>query len=472
MFKRISTSTASTPLGLPSQTKLFEVASGQYRGRKVALVQTSSGEIRMTWADPPFVSWSALQTVADDAADQPFDAAMDASGNIHVVYTESAGNDLHTCMVSFAGGSFEVGPAVTVFSLYESFNPSLAIEPSGKIWVAWARKSSGSYYLQAKASTDGGAIWGSGPTDGGDVLSAAVSLLYPRLVCDAADIYVIYSQDGDKISTRHRQVAGSSWDAAVDIATSPGNMDQHFDAALSQSGLLGVVWDEAGLKYRQFDSAAWDAVVELDGVSADWPQIRFEGNAPVVTWLSTQAAGQCRLMYCDRRTGLFSSPMGLDPAAGFLDKVLLYHFGSFNYADVTAECSDAASADVYHPSSGAMVKDAYDCLCLGMDHPFRFLRVLLSTAGSGGTVAWSYWNGVGWVAFTPSSGAYHLDEIDKEVVLWEDYESIPDDWQKAAVDGDTPRFWIRAQVESSYTAPPVGSRITASSNLTAASVRR
>jgi hypothetical protein len=213
-------------------------------------------------------------------------------------------------------------------------------------------------------------------------------------------------------------------------------------------------------------------VVEPDSSPAEWPQVRFQGNAPVVTWLYPEAAAQKRLMFSDRRTGVFSAPDELDPAAGFLNKVLLYHFGSFDYADVTAESASAAAADIYHPASGALLQNSYDCLCVGMDHRFRFLRVLLSTAGSGGTVAWSYWNGTAWTAFTPSSGACHFDAIDKEVVLWDDYANIPDDWQKAAVAGDTPRFWIRIQVESSYTTPPVGSRITAISNLSAVSVRR
>ncbi len=472
MFKKITTSTAAAPLGLPSQAKLFEIPGGQYRGRKAALMQTSTGEIKLSWSDPPYVSWSTLLTVADDAADQPFDAAMDPSGNIHVAYTESTGSDLHARKITFAGGAFGVGSPVTVFSLYESFNPSLAIEPLGKIWVAWARRSAGEYYLQAKTSTDGGSVWGSGPTDGGDVLTGAVSLLYPRLVCDAADIYLVYSQDGDKISVRHRQAVGSSWNTAVDIASSPGNMDEHFDALLSESGLLGVVWDQAALRYREFDSAAWDAVVELDSSPAEWPQLRFKGNAPIVTWLSPLASGQRCLMYCDRRTGAFSPPALLDAAAGLLAKVLLYHFASFSYADVTSEASDAMSADVYHPASGALVQDTYDSLCLGMDRPFRYLRMLLSTAGAGGTVAWSYWNGIAWTAFTPASGAFHLDATDRDIVLWDDYESIPTDWQKAAVDADSPRFWIRAQVESGYSTPPVGSRVTAVSNLTGVSVRR
>ena len=45
--------TALAGLGNPYQTKLLAVPSGEYTGRRVALVQTSTNEIKLAWSDVP-----------------------------------------------------------------------------------------------------------------------------------------------------------------------------------------------------------------------------------------------------------------------------------------------------------------------------------------------------------------------------------------------------------------------------------
>ena len=106
-----------------------------------------------------------------------------------------------------------------------------------------------------------------------------------------------------------------------------------------------------------------------------------------------------------------------------------------------------------------------------MDEPFRFIRFDLSTAGSGGSVTYSYWNGSTWIAFTPADGVFALDQADKELRLWADYKSIPSDWQKKIIEGDL-RFWIKVEVTGTFSTGAIGTQITAVSSLTAVSVRR
>ena len=95
-----------------------------------------------------------------------------------------------------------------------------------------------------------------------------------------------------------------------------------------------------------------------------------------------------------------------------------------------------------------------------------------STAGGGGTVSYSYWTSGGWVAFTPVGGNYHLDTTDYDLLLWEDYHSIPGDWQKQAIGDGEAMFWITIQVNSDYSVGPVGSQITAVSDIRAIATRR
>jgi hypothetical protein len=138
---------------------------------------------------------------------------------------------------------------------------------------------------------------------------------------------------------------------------------------------------------------------------------------------------------------------------------------------LTSEATSGVTADAYHPNSSALVEDSGDIAYLGMDQKFRYVKFLLSTAGAGGTVVYSYWDGSNWMAFTPTGGNFALDATDKDLLLWDDYVSIPDDWQKKLVNGQT-RFWVKIEVDSSFTTGPVGSQITAASDLQAFIVRR
>lgn len=471
MQKKITESSATYPVGLPPSRKLLKVPSGPYRGRLVAVAHTASGDIEYSWADRPYSTWSTPVTIASDAADQPCECLMDTNGNIHLVYSEITTKYLVTKKLSFSGGSWSIGSKVAVYNVNESFNPSVAIEDDGKLWVSWSRKTSSDYYLHAKASTDAGATWGSGPTDGGDVLTGAVTELYSKVVIGTSDIFVVYSHGGSTLSVRSRPIVSGSWTSAVDLASSASDFDEHFDVAVSDNGLLAVVYDQAALKYREFDGAVWSAVVDLDASEGNSPQLLFNANVPVVVYLSQYATGQEQLMYTSRETGSFATPEPLDRGAGAFDEVLVYDMVAASYNDLTAAAASGTVADVYHSSSSTLLKALGDTVYLGMDRRFRYLRILLSTVGVGGVLTYSYWDGTAWVAFTPAGGAYSFDASDRELLLWNDYDSTPGGWQKEALEADE-RYWVRIQVSTAFSTGPVGSQITSISNLGAVIVRR
>jgi hypothetical protein len=57
------------------------------------------------------------------------------------------------------------------------------------------------------------------------------------------------------------------------------------------------------------------------------------------------------------------------------------------------------------------------------------------------------------------------------VVVWDDYVSIPADWQKRSVDGHL-QFWVRVEVNAPFVAGPVGSQVTGISEIARAIFRR
>ncbi len=470
MQKKITESTAQNGLGIATGKLLLKVPPGAYAGRMAVLIQTAAGQIKLYYADSPYTAWSAPATVVTDAVDDAFSAAIDSNGNIHIVYTETSTEYLVTKKLSFSAGVWSVGSKVTIYNGNPSYYPTVAIETGGNIWVCYTRINGPIYYIYAKSSTDGGATWGSGIGDAGDSISSGDTSAYAKFIIGPNDLFVVYTASGSDLYFSQRPISGGSWTTPFNLA-STGNFDEHLDVAVSSEGLLGTVYDNDQLIYKEYDGNNWGTAITLDGSGGTFPQIIFFDNVPVVTYLQAFETGQIKLLQSNRQSGTFSSPVVLDSRADVVDKLTVYDSVSTTYADLTTEAASSTSADVFHPSSSALVKAVGDEVYIGLDKKFRFLRFILSTAGVGGTINYSYWDGTVWKAFTPQSGNYDLDATDEEVILWTDFESVPADWQLSSVNGNV-FFWVRLKVDSVFTTAPVGSQITALSNLLAISVGR
>lgn len=469
MQRKISESTAQFVLGTAPGKKILKVPGGEYAGLMAAIFQTSAGTIELFYAEAPYSNWSSAITIVSDAIDDAFAAAMDSTGNIHIVYSESGTEHLVTKKLTFADGIWTVGSKVTIFDGDPGHFPSVAIETGGRIWVIYTRTNGGLQFVYVKSSDDDGANWGAGVGDPGTALSSGLSAAFSKLVIGPNDLLAVFTADGVDLYFTRRAVSGGSWSSAVVIAGS-GNFDSHFDAAVNSEGLFGVVFDNDELRYREYNGINWGAVVTIDPDGGTFPQVQFFDNVPVVTYLHQYGSAQIELKYATKQSGVFSTPLVLDSRAKIFDSVTLYDSISNSYAEVTLESSNADAADIVHPSSGALVSAVDDALYVGMLKKFRYIRFLFSTAGTGGSVNYSYWDGNVWKAFIPQGGNYNFDSADKELILFEDFKSVPDDWQQNQVN-DVVRFWVRIKVETSFSTAPVGSQITALSKLLSLSVR-
>lgn len=469
MQQKITTTEATYALGYPSGHKLLRVKSGQYIGRLVALIQTDVGDIKYSYADAPYSSWSSLTTIATDAADKPFDCVMTSNNDIHVTYSETSTNYLVTHKLVFNGGVWSVAAKVTIYN-GESLFPSVAVESEGKLWVTLAHVTGGVKTLYVKSSTDDGATWGTGPSDTGTALTSGASSVFSKVIIDNNNINVIFTEASMKVSIRSLSIEGGSWTSEYEIASGVV-LYEHFDTAVAADGRLGVVWDDNELKYREFDGVSWGAVVSLDDDGGAFPQLTFSGNVPVVTYLSSFASNQNIIKYTTRHTGSFSTPEPLDARAKEFGAVTIYESSTATFEDLTSEAESSTTGDVYHSSSSKLLTAEGDALYLGMDNRFRYVKFLLSTAGAGGNVVYSYWNGSSWIAFTPVGGSFAFDVTDKDLLLWNDFNSVPQDWQKLQLNDDS-RFWVKIEVNSTFTTAPVGSQITAISDIQAMIARR
>jgi len=469
MHKKITDTTATYGLGNTPQAKLFCVPSGTYTGRRAALIQTSPNEIKLAWSDAPASGWSSLMTVAGDAADECFDARMAPNGDIHVIYCEQSTNYLVTRKLTFTGGTWSVGSKVTVYNGALCFDPSLAIEPGGIIWVSYSRSVSPTRWIHAKSSSDSGATWGSGASDAGAQISGGSMFAWSKLAIDNNSIHVVYHDQDTALSIRSLPLAGGSWSSQYNIASGSGFSG--FDVAIGADGRLGVTYLSDQLYYREFDGNNWGAITSLAAPPVVCPQVLFENNIPAVVFLSDIGSDSTYARFVDRRTGIFCASKVLDGRSAPLDSVLLYDASAAAYEDLTLQAASYNAADVYHSASGCMVKDPGDTLFLGMNERFRIVRLLLSTVAAGGSAQVSYWDGVNWEAFTPPGGNVSFDTSMVDLLLWTDYSSIPVNWQKRLVNSQS-RYWIKIEVVSGYTTGPVASQVSATSEITRMIFRR
>ncbi len=435
----------------------------------IMILKNSPANIKFSYADSPGNIWSTLTTITTDSSDTDFDAAMDENGHIHVVYSDS-NNFLIYRKLTFTAGNWTVGNAGTVYSTDPSYYPSIVLEPTGKLWIGWTKLVDGSRYLCVKSSTDSGTTWGSGPSDDGELLTGPLPAVYPKLIIGAGNLHAIYADGTSELAVKSYPIEGGSWSAKVLIA-SGSELDNNFDAALSTDGMLGVVFDDNELKYREFDGSNWSAITNLDSNEGFMPQLIFINNVPYVIYTSYLSDSEYILKYVSRKSGSFSLPALFDPSAKTFDSVQLYNSVSATYENLTSESENSTTADIYHSSSNGLLKNIGDALYLGMNLKFRYLYFNLFTAGTGGAVIFSYWDGSNWKSFTPEDGNYNLDASEKKLILFDDQQTIPQDWQKSSIN-NSDNFWIKIETVTAYATAPVGNKISAVSDIHAFSVRR
>ncbi|MCI0330800.1 MAG: hypothetical protein L0196_07600 [candidate division Zixibacteria bacterium] len=463
MQKLLDTSSALYPTGLPTQRKIFHIPSGVYAGRAAALFQKSAGTIVLTFADPPFTTWPAAQNVVTDSADLPFSATMDKDGNIYLVYTQATTLALMMVKLSFANGVWTAGTVRQILTADSNYYPVIVKDRTDRLWAIWTRLAAADskYYLQAKNSINDGATWGSGPTDVGTTLTLGTTTpVYGQVEIFADRIYAVYTDGGTKLADRYFPILGSVWAAEEVLATGTG-FDSNFAIRASADGKLGVTYvSSTGLFYREFDGVAWSGALQID-TGGGAPLLVFLGGKPTVLYLKNFGTAQNQPVFSQKGETGFGATVPLFIAEAAFAKVFVYDASAaVKFQDKTAEASSAAAGDVLHSTSGAMLKDVGDALYLGAEEPFHFFRAIHSVAGVGGVVAYSYWNGSEWTAFTPDSGNYNFTDTGAGVYLWLDKSQIPSVWLKASISGAL-KYFLKIEVTTGFSTGPVGTQLSA-----------
>ncbi len=464
----IANSTASYPLGMPTQWKCLRMTGGQYSGRVLILYASSASSISLVWADAPYDSFSEPVVMVSDGEDASFDAYMNDAGDIYVAYIATGSRNLRFSLLTHTDGNWSAGSPVTVYDADECYCPTIRILASGYVWIAYTRLSGGVYYVAAKASDDDGASWGIVSNPGDTLTAGSLSAFCTQV--EAGDYqYVFYSDGGSTIGYRRKVQGAVVWNSEVVLATGSG-FDGRLAAAASEDGRIGVAYaDGDSLKFREYTGSTWSGEYVVEDNPVEHPALSYHGGIPYLLFSRAFGSGRRLAMYSKMAGTIFQSPAPLDGRKSYLQGAVVYDASAGTYQDKTDEALSQATADVFHGTSGAMIAASGDAAFFGMDEPFQALSLVLSTAGVGGEVTWKFWDGQAWRTFDPASGPWHFSATDKTLLLWDDFGHIPTDWQKKTI-MDKTLFWIAASVVTQFTTPPVGSQISACTDLTAISL--
>jgi hypothetical protein len=462
MEKLIDLSTSFYGTGIVPQGKIFKIPSGQYKDRVIAIYPKDSNTLVFSWSDPPYLSWSSPTDIVTNSADCAASGFMDTGGNVHLVYTMQSTLALAWVKLSFSLGVWTAGTFHTICGVGSNYYPSIIKDSQDRLRVCWSYYDSSTYryYVHTKASADDGVTWGSGETDPGTALTTGSSSCYSRLLFAFPYINCFYSDGGTKLAYRRMEISASSWETEM-VLHSGSNINDDFRSALSSDNRIGIVFPgSSSLLYKEYDGNSWSGLFTVAEVSPISPTLRFSGKIPYVFYGKNIGNKQNQLFYSYLENNSFVASLPLVEGAKTFDKVFCYDdSATAQYYDRTTEASNTNSGDVFHPTSLGLLKDSEDCLYLGKDFKFNLVRMVLSVTGVGGEISWSYWDGEAWVEFVPYSGAYHLDDLEKTILLWQDLNSSPSFWQQCLVN-DQNKFWIKLKVKSAFTATPVGTQIT------------
>ncbi len=469
MNKFIVNSTAALPLGLPTGRKCLMVKSGQQAGRLAILYAASASNIALVWADPPYDIFSTPVNVVTDAADSPFDACIDDDGDICIAYTVATSLNLGFMKLTFADGVWTIGTPIIVYDAEPSYFPSIIRLTINYLWIVYTRVSGGVHYISAKSSTTEGESWGT-VSNPGDTLTLGSTSAYAVMVQTGDYQYAFYSEGGSKIAYRRKLYTGVVWNSEVILATGDG-FGENLAAAVDTDSRIGLAYaSSSGLKFREYSGSGWSVESILDSHVVSGPAVSYQGGIPYVLFNHAYGVNMNLVMYTRRIETSFQSPIPLDARKSYLKKLLVYDASAGTYQDKTVAASSTDTADVFHSNSGALLAATGDAVFVGMEEPLHFLNIILSTTGSGGEVIWKYWDGQAWKSFTPASGSWHFTTTGHALLLWNDYQSIPVDWQKKTV-SDNNLYWISVTAASPFSSAPIGTQISSISNLKALSVQ-
>lgn len=130
-----------------------------------------------------------------------------------------------------------------------------------------------------------------------------------------------------------------------------------------------------------------------------------------------------------------------------VDKLFSYDDSADSYTNNSSEAESVKGTPFYAFASAVGVGDI---MYVGLSDRFLAIFIDLSTAGSGGTCVWEYYDGSGWTTLTVTESASGADDLNASgKISW----SLPGDWEENTVNS-VEKYWVRVRVTSAHSTSP------------------
>ena len=90
----------------------------------------------------------------------------------------------------------------------------------------------------------------------GTSLTTGMISAFSRLIQNGSYLFAFYSVAGTGLSYRRIEFESGSWEDEIDVATGTA-LDDNFNAVVSENGVIGIVYDDNHLYYREYIGAQW-----------------------------------------------------------------------------------------------------------------------------------------------------------------------------------------------------------------------
>lgn len=404
-------------------------------------------------------------------------AVIDASDNIYVVYsTATTGSNasydvFYRKLVKGEGSTWTVTAAQTVLDASGTSGYSYAtleIEDATRLWLAVRYYDNANYQISTYYS-DGltaSPTWTVSQL-AMETVGNSSAYHYPTFVRYGTNIGLIYNGQ-TTASMRWRTRADTdgltTWAAETAVSTSAVQAPT-FTAVGKTDGTVYLAMNVGtSVTFTYWNGSSWSAnAVVANAIAANntFVGLTMSGaNAYVyygeTTGLSAGLSGSRKIMYkkgvSPYATANFdASATPIVAYHGIFDKYWSYYGEA--YTNDTTDAGNTANADTQ------LVNGVGDIAYFGKSEKFDALSWDLSTNGTGGQIAWEYWNGSNWVLLTDVLGVLnptfyadgHLSFIP------------PSDWALKVVNTDNGSgyYYVRARVVTAFTIPPVAVQVAA-----------
>ncbi len=199
------------------------------------------------------LTWSTSVKVNDEFPGNCINPSLDVddSGNLYVAWEDHRnGSDIYFTTSSDSGGTW-THPNVRVneHSTRGSYNPSLAVDDNGNIYVTWTDDRNGPSDIYFAKSTDGGSTWTT-PNMKVNSPSTGYQLLSHVAVGDGGWVYAVWCDNRTGVWDGFFSMSkdsGRTWSPDVRV-----NDDDHRHVddprvAVGKDGAIYVVWKVGGI---------------------------------------------------------------------------------------------------------------------------------------------------------------------------------------------------------------------------------